>query len=235
VAVQSTQVIWSDPAGQAVSDRVCWHVPVLSQHPRQLLMLHAPPPLDEHVPLWHVPPLVVQSWHVAPPVPQCRLVGACTHVPLLQQPFAQFDALQVPPPEPPPELLPELPEPVLQAPALQVSPEFAQFAQMLPCVPHCMSDVFVTQTLPAQQPAHVVGPHEELASGAPASAAPPPELLELPKPLPLLPLDDDSVLPDELPLPLEEELPDDEPLLPDDPVDELWSEAPPWSPPSCEP
>jgi hypothetical protein len=51
VAVQSTHVIWSEPAGHAVSEMFCWHVPVLSQHPRQLLMLHAPPPLDEHIPL----------------------------------------------------------------------------------------------------------------------------------------------------------------------------------------
>jgi hypothetical protein len=214
-----------------VSDSVGWHVPVLSQHPRQLLRLHVPPPLDEHIPLWHVPPLAVQSWHDAPPVPQCRFVGDCTHVPLLQQPFAQFEALQVPPPEPLPELLPE---PVLHAPALQVSPELAQFAQTLPWVPHCMSDVFVMQTLPAQQPAHVVGPHEELVSGGPASAAPPPEL-ELPKPVPLLPPDDDSVLPEELPLPPEELPADDELPLPDDPVDELWPAGGPWSPPSSEP
>jgi hypothetical protein len=185
-----------------------------------------PPPLDEHVPLWHVPPLVVQSWHAAPPVPQCRLVGDCTHVPLLQQPFAQVEALQVPPPEPLPEPLAEA---VWQAPALQVSPELAQFAQMPPIVPHCVSDVLVTQMLPLQQPVHVLGPHEELVSGGPASAAAPPELLELPKP-PLLPLDDDSVLPEELPLPPDDELP-----LPDDPVDELWLAGPPSSPPSREP
>jgi hypothetical protein len=123
VAVQSTQVIWSMPAGHAVSDMVGWHVPVLSQQPRQLSMLHAPPPDDEQDPLWHVPPLVVQSWQVAPPVPQCLLVGDCTHVPLLQQPFAQFEELHVP--------LPELLV-VWQAPALQCSPEFAQFAQMPP-------------------------------------------------------------------------------------------------------
>jgi hypothetical protein len=224
VAVQSTHVIWSEPAGHAVSDRFGWHVPVLSQHPRQLLMLHAPPPLDEHVPLWHVPPFAVQSWHAAPPLPQCRLVGDCTHVPLLQHPFAQFDALHVPPPE----------LAVWQDPALQVSPEFAQFAQMEPCVPHCMSDVFVTQTFPLQQPAQVLAPQgEELVSGAPASALAPLELPELPELplLPLLPLDDDSMLPDELPLPLEELLPDDELLLPDDPVDELWPEEPPRSPP----
>jgi hypothetical protein len=100
---------------------------------------------------------------------------------------------------------------------------------MPPFAPHCVSDVLVTQTLPLQQPAHVLGPHEELVSGGPASVAPPPELLELPKP-PLLPLDDDSVLPEELPLPPDDELP-----LPDDPVEELWLAGPPSSPPSREP
>jgi hypothetical protein len=216
--VQSTQVIWSEPAGHKLSPRFVWHVPVLSQHPRQLSMVHPP---DEHCPLWHVPPLVVQSWHAAPPVPHCLSVGDCTHVPLLQQPSGQLDALHAP--------LPELL--VLQAPPLQVSPAVEQFAQMPPPVPHCVSDVLVTQTLPLQHPAHVCGPHDAEVSGTPASSAPPPELLyELPLPFPDAPPPLDELLPLVGPRP-----PDDEPLLTDDPPDELPVEGPPSSPPRSAP
>jgi hypothetical protein len=225
VAVQSTQVIWSEPAGHAVSDRFNWltHVPVLSQHPEQLLMLQAPPPPDEHCPCWHVPPLVVQSWQAAPPAPQCRLVGDVTHVLPLQQPFGQVVELH----EPPPVVF------VWQAPALQVSPATLQSAQMPPPVPHCESEAAMTQTPAAQHPEHVCGLHEELVSGAPASTVPPPEPPELLPPLLLLP--PQTPLLDPVPLLVDPRPPEDEPLLPDDPFDELWPGGPPSSLPRSDP
>jgi hypothetical protein len=218
--VQSTHVIWSEPAGHALSDRFAWHVPVLSQHPAQLVMSQDPPP-PEHDPLWHVPPLVVQSWHAAPPLPQCRLVGDCTHVLPLQQPFGQVVALHMPVPV----------VFVWQAPALQVSPAVLQLAQMPPPVPHCESEAVTTQTPPAQQPEHDCGPQAALVSGTPASTVP---LLELPEPLPLL-VPPQTPLLDPLPPLVDPRPPDDDPLLPDDPLDELCPDELPSSPPSSDP
>jgi hypothetical protein len=67
----------------------------LPGRPPELLPELDPPPLlepppDEQAPLWHVSPMVVQSWHAAPPFPHVVSSPLVLQLPVISQHPAQL-------------------------------------------------------------------------------------------------------------------------------------------------
>jgi hypothetical protein len=143
--------------------------------------------------------LVVQSVHVLAPMPQAESVGGLTHVPLWQHPNRQFRGVHPPregrpelavpellvpellvpeladplelPLEPRPELAPEDPEAVAQAPLWHVWLFDEQSWQAAPFEPQAESSVPpVHPRLGSQQPAHEV---EQAAAASSLDGVPP--------------------------------------------------------------
>jgi hypothetical protein len=176
------------------------------------------------MPRLHVCPVVEQSLHALPRLPQAVVLVFVMQVLPWQQPVRQLSRVQLPdvPPDEPDELPlaepdglpPEDPEPVAHDPLWQVSLATTQSTQSAPCSPQTESSVPSLQVpFTSQQPAQVAAQlppsSEALASSPAVVASSPPELplssplLGVPPPLPL-PL---------LPPPLEESSPDDVGLL----------------------
>jgi hypothetical protein len=127
---------------------------------------HAVPPLHVHAPPVQPFATPVQLEHVAPPVPHAPAVSPVWHTPFKQQPLGHDAGSQMHE-ELPPSLAQRVPAahrppaPQWQEPPLQLSPP-SHAVHVAPAVPHWFALTAVTQTLPEQQPEHVVGSHVQL-------------------------------------------------------------------------